>query len=168
MLQDSLGGSSRTLFIACVSCADVNTDESLNTLKYAVRAAAIKNKPKRNLAEMMGSEEFRLKMKNLEQFLENDGMRDGTIPDLEAFGADVLWATLVRLHYKSEGKGMSGKSEEALTKELEGLRAEIERMKKEHVEAIDRLEKKASGRGVGKCWMSAMLIEWACDSCCCR
>merc|ERR1719383_1523349 len=70
-------------------------------------------------------------------------MRDGTIPDLEAFGADVLWATLVRLHYKSEGKGMSGKSEEALTKELEGLRAEIERMKKEHVEAIDRLEKKA-------------------------
>jgi Kinesin motor domain len=45
MLQDSLGGNSRTVMIACVSPADVNLEESLNTLRYANRARAIKNKP---------------------------------------------------------------------------------------------------------------------------
>lgn len=45
MLQDSLGGNSRTLMIACVSPADVNFEETLNTLKYANRARNIKNKP---------------------------------------------------------------------------------------------------------------------------
>lgn len=144
VLQDSLGGTSRTLFIACVSPADVNMDESLNTLKYATRAAAIRNRPKRNLAEMMGSEEFRLKMRNLESFLANDQMRDGTIPDLEAFGPEVLWAMLVKLHYKSEGKGMSGKSEESLVKDIEHLSRELARERAEHMEVVARLERRVS------------------------
>ena len=45
LLQDSLGGNSKTLMIACVSPADVNADETLNTLKYANRAKNIQNKP---------------------------------------------------------------------------------------------------------------------------
>ena len=45
MLQDSLGGNSRTVMIACVSPAESNFDESLNTLKYAQRARNIRNKP---------------------------------------------------------------------------------------------------------------------------
>lgn len=45
MLQDSLGGNSRTLMVACVSPADINMEESVNTLRYAARARAIKNKP---------------------------------------------------------------------------------------------------------------------------
>jgi hypothetical protein len=45
LLQDSLGGNARTLMIACVSPADVNFEESMNTLKYASRARAIRNKP---------------------------------------------------------------------------------------------------------------------------
>jgi len=44
LLQDSLGGNSKTLMIACVSPADINFEESLNTLKYAQRARNIKNK----------------------------------------------------------------------------------------------------------------------------
>lgn len=44
-LQDSLGGNSRTVMIACVSPADVNLEESMNTLRYANRARNIKNKP---------------------------------------------------------------------------------------------------------------------------
>ena len=38
LLQDSLGGNSRTLMIACVSAADSSLEETLNTLKYAARA----------------------------------------------------------------------------------------------------------------------------------
>jgi len=45
ILQDSLGGNSRTSMIACVSPAEVNFEETLNTLKYASRARNIKNKP---------------------------------------------------------------------------------------------------------------------------
>ncbi|XP_078403096.1 kinesin family member 4 isoform X2 [Cetorhinus maximus] len=45
LLQDSLGGNSHTLMIACVSPADSNIEETLNTLRYADRARKIKNKP---------------------------------------------------------------------------------------------------------------------------
>ncbi|KAG1654870.1 Chromosome-associated kinesin KIF4 [Nymphon striatum] len=45
LLQDSLGGNSHTLMIACVSPADYNFEETLNTLRYADRARKIKNKP---------------------------------------------------------------------------------------------------------------------------
>ena len=45
LLQDSLGGNSHTVMIACVSPADSNMEESLNTLRYADRARKIKNKP---------------------------------------------------------------------------------------------------------------------------
>lgn len=45
ILQDSLGGNSRTTMIACVSPAESNYEESLNAVKYASRARNIKNKP---------------------------------------------------------------------------------------------------------------------------
>lgn len=45
LLQDSLGGNSHTVMIACISPADSNLEESLNTLRYADRARKIKNKP---------------------------------------------------------------------------------------------------------------------------
>ncbi|XP_042199673.1 kinesin-like protein KIF17 isoform X2 [Callorhinchus milii] len=48
MLQDSLGGNTKTLMVACLSPADNNYDESLSTLRYANRAKNIKNKPKIN------------------------------------------------------------------------------------------------------------------------
>ncbi|XP_046546034.1 kinesin-like protein KIF21A isoform X3 [Haliotis rubra] len=44
LLQDSLGGNSRTLMIACISPSDRDFMETLNTLKYANRAKNIKNK----------------------------------------------------------------------------------------------------------------------------
>ncbi|KAJ1424769.1 P-loop containing nucleoside triphosphate hydrolase [Sesbania bispinosa] len=44
LLQDSLGGNSKTVMIACVSPADSNAEETLNTLKYANRARNIQNK----------------------------------------------------------------------------------------------------------------------------
>ncbi|RLN97974.1 hypothetical protein BBJ28_00005606, partial [Nothophytophthora sp. Chile5] len=44
LLQDSLGGNSKTLMIACISPADVNYEETSNTLRYASRARSIENK----------------------------------------------------------------------------------------------------------------------------
>uniref|UniRef100_A0A8C1WP77 Kinesin family member 21A n=1 Tax=Cyprinus carpio TaxID=7962 RepID=A0A8C1WP77_CYPCA len=44
LLQDSLGGNSQTVMIACTSPSDQDFMETLNTLKYANRARNIKNK----------------------------------------------------------------------------------------------------------------------------
>jgi chromosome segregation ATPase len=44
LLQDSLGGNAHTLMIACVSPAEWNAGETVNTLKYANRARNIKNR----------------------------------------------------------------------------------------------------------------------------
>ena len=48
LLQDSLGGNTKTIMIAAVSPADYNYEETLSTLRYANRAKDIKNKPKIN------------------------------------------------------------------------------------------------------------------------
>lgn len=44
LLQDSLGGNSQTVMIACIGPSDRDFMETLNTLKYANRARNIKNK----------------------------------------------------------------------------------------------------------------------------
>lgn len=45
MLQDSLGGNSRTVMICCVSPAISNMAETINALRYANRARNIQNTP---------------------------------------------------------------------------------------------------------------------------
>ena len=52
LLQDALGGNSQTLFLACVSPAEVNLSETLSTLRYANRARNIQNKPVKNTDPM--------------------------------------------------------------------------------------------------------------------
>lgn len=48
MLEDSLGGNTKTCMIATCGPADYNYDETLSTLRYANRAKSIKNKPRIN------------------------------------------------------------------------------------------------------------------------
>jgi Kinesin motor domain len=45
LLQDSLGGNTKTVMVAAISPADFNYDETLSTLRYASRAKNIKNRP---------------------------------------------------------------------------------------------------------------------------
>jgi hypothetical protein len=45
LLQDSLGGNTKTVMIAALSPSDNNYEETLSTLRYASRAKSIKNKP---------------------------------------------------------------------------------------------------------------------------
>lgn len=48
LLQDSLGGNTKTIMITAVSPSDFNYDETLSSLRYASRAKQIKNQPKIN------------------------------------------------------------------------------------------------------------------------
>jgi len=48
LLQDSLGGKTKTFMIANIGPADYNMEETLSTLRYASRAKNIQNKPRIN------------------------------------------------------------------------------------------------------------------------
>ena len=57
ILQNALGGNSKTIMICAISPASVNYEESLSTLRYADRAKKIQNK-----AVINESEKFRTKL----------------------------------------------------------------------------------------------------------
>lgn len=48
LLQDSLGGNTKTCMVAAISPADYNYEETLSTLRYANNAKNIQNKPRIN------------------------------------------------------------------------------------------------------------------------
>jgi kinesin family protein 4/21/27 len=66
LLQDSLGGNSRTIMVACISPADSNVEESINTLRYAQRARNIKNSAVRNVVvnDMSATEAAAIRREN--------------------------------------------------------------------------------------------------------
>ena len=66
LLQDSLGGNSRTIMIACVSPANFNVEETTSTLRYATQARNISNTATANLVEAISQSEARkLKRENV-------------------------------------------------------------------------------------------------------
>lgn len=52
LLKESLGGNTRSIMIACISPSSLCYEETVNTLKYAVRARCIKKNVKKNTSEM--------------------------------------------------------------------------------------------------------------------
>ncbi|UMM29816.1 hypothetical protein L5515_011989 [Caenorhabditis briggsae] len=91
VLQDSLGGNSYTVFLACISPADTNSQETLNTLRYADRAKQIKNKPiinKNPKAEEIAI--LHALIKRLQQ--ENSDLKQGIAPSDGKIG-DVASST---------------------------------------------------------------------------
>lgn len=83
LLQDSLGGNSVTLMIACISPADYNIEETLSTLRYADRTKKIKNKPVINQdsqsAEIKRLNDIILSLKLKLYGIDNGENIDGTI-----------------------------------------------------------------------------------------
>ena len=128
MLQDSLGGNSRTLMIACVSPADVNMEESLNSLRYASRARAIKNKPVVNrdpVAAQIASLRQQLALARAENvdlrrklgLSPTENLQDQqSLDDLRL----TLESTRTQLSKLSRDLGFAKKSNEELKKDLQG------------------------------------------------
>ncbi|XP_038063245.1 chromosome-associated kinesin KIF4A-like [Patiria miniata] len=98
LLQDALGGNSQTLMLACVSPADSNMEETLNTLRYADRARQIKNKPIVN-RDPQSAELTRLKQQVQQlqvQLLQGKSIHGGPLPDGSMEGAADLKTLLDR------------------------------------------------------------------------
>ena len=78
LLQDSLGGNTKTVMVAAVSPADYNMDETLSTLRYASRAKAIKNKPVVNEDPKDALlKQYEDEIKRLKALLDKSGNADG-------------------------------------------------------------------------------------------
>lgn len=79
LLQDSLGGSTKTCIIATISPAQVNLDETLSTLEYANKAKYIKNKPKlnQNLSKKVLIKEYIDEINRLKSSLNSTKLQNG-------------------------------------------------------------------------------------------
>jgi hypothetical protein len=91
LLMDSIGGTAKTLMIACVSPSNIYSDETMSTLNYASRTMCIKNKP---LVQMEGQSRGMISLKKENDYYrrENDFYKNqllklvGTIPDISKGG----------------------------------------------------------------------------------
>lgn len=79
LLQDSLGGRTKTCIIATVSPAKSNLEETISTLEYAFRAKNIKNKPQLNpmLSKKTLLREFTSEIEKLKSELITTRQRNG-------------------------------------------------------------------------------------------
>ncbi|KAI1886935.1 hypothetical protein AGOR_G00200890 [Albula goreensis] len=87
ILQDSLGGRTKTSIIATVSPASINLEETLSTLEYAYRAKNIMNKPEVNqkLTKKALIKEYTEEIERLKRDLAATRDKNGVYLSLENF-----------------------------------------------------------------------------------
>ncbi|KAH0575203.1 Kinesin-like protein [Spironucleus salmonicida] len=91
LLQNSLGGNSKTLMVAAVNPASTNYDETMSTLRYADQAKKIKNKPKVNEDPKDAQiREMRDRIKKLEDQLQNAMQNGGNVLILQQIQQKIL------------------------------------------------------------------------------
>lgn len=88
LLQDSLGGRTKTCIIATVSPAKSNLEETISTLDYAFRAKNIKNKPQVNsmISKKTLLKEFTAEIEKLKGELIATRQRNGVYLTAEGYG----------------------------------------------------------------------------------
>jgi hypothetical protein len=127
LLMDSIGGTAKTLMIACVSPSSVYSDETMSTLNYASRTMNIKNKP---LVQMDAREKARedLEEENEMYISENEFLKGefmkllGMIPKMANGG-------LTEEDIENYKIAQGFRSNEELDKEIEKLKIENDELK---------------------------------------
>lgn len=87
LLQDSLGGKTKTCIIATISPSASNFEETLNTLDYAHRAKNIKNKPEVNqkMAQSEAIQHYIKEIERLQKTLDSHNKKNGIYLPPESF-----------------------------------------------------------------------------------
>jgi len=133
LLQDSLGGNTKTVMCANCGPAGYNYDETVSTLRYANRAKNIKNKPKINEDPKDAMlREFQDEIARLKAQLQGKGTYD---ENGEWQGEQKEYKEVEKIVHKEVIKEVTvGVSEEELSK----VHAEAERKKEEIRERAER------------------------------
>lgn len=154
LLQDSIGGQTKTALIATISPAKINTEETISTLEYASRAKNIQNKPqlgqdselmiKKILLKDMAKEISKLNNDLIASRSKNgvwldDGNYRELIEDGESMKTDLkeLRATNNSYKYKIDQQSKKLQSTE---NELSHLRKQVEMNKLKLVELEEKTE----------------------------
>ncbi|CAL1536848.1 unnamed protein product [Lymnaea stagnalis] len=139
ILQDSLGGNSHTLMIACVSPADSNIEETLNTLRYADRARKIKNKPIIN-RDPQAAEIMRLK--TLVQQLQGQLLQGGlSMCNIKSDTSTSICSTITTLDNSAEDLNKLNDRIKALESENFHLTRELEHSVAQSTRMLDQVMK---------------------------
>ncbi|KAK8748586.1 hypothetical protein OTU49_015872, partial [Cherax quadricarinatus] len=142
LLQDSLGGNTKTLMVACLSPADNNYDETLSTLRYANRAKNIKNKPKINEDPKDAMlREYQEEIRKLKEMLDKQGPQETIVsvaPDEDALAEE---REKVRREYDMKMRKMK---EEMETEQQNNalLQANMENLRKQYENQINEIKMK--------------------------
>ncbi|OMJ87533.1 hypothetical protein SteCoe_10708 [Stentor coeruleus] len=127
VLQDSLGGNSKTMLIITCSPASYNEAETISTLRFGIRAKAVKNKPKVNKEYSVA--ELKLLLSQANELINKKDIRiiwlekhfteiGGTIPaDIE--GEELKEETLASTQEYHEVMGILESEKQKLVEEME-------------------------------------------------
>ena len=76
LLQDSLGGNSKTLFVACIAPDVANLDETVRTLQYSCKAMHILNEPVANMDALVAQQQRHLqRLQNAHNLSSEEALR---------------------------------------------------------------------------------------------
>ncbi|KZV61068.1 kinesin-domain-containing protein [Peniophora sp. CONT] len=123
LLQDSLGGRTKTCIVATVSPARCCAEETLSTLDYALRAKSIRNKPELNarLARNALLREYVGEIERLKADLLAAREKNGI------FFAEETWATMSVEHERAKAEAAEARAFVAgLESQLKATREEFE------------------------------------------
>ncbi|XP_068181352.1 kinesin-like protein KIF3A [Antennarius striatus] len=149
LLQDSLGGNSKTMMCANIGPADYNYDETISTLRYANRAKNIKNKARINedpkdarLRQFQKEiEELKKKLDEGEEISGSEGSGSEDMDEGDDEGADADG------HRKRRGKkkvspGKMMEMQAKIKEERKALEAKLDMEEEERNKARAELEKR--------------------------
>lgn len=126
LLQDSLGGNTKTVMIANCGPADYNYDETLSTLRYADRAKQIKNKPRINEDPKDAMlREFQEEISRLRARLAEEEKRAKASATVIIDGKEVQVPMAERIVEKVKVVGLSEEEAAAIKEKAEKERAEL-------------------------------------------
>ncbi len=160
LLQDSLGGNTKTVMIAAISPADYNYEETLSTLRYADRAKSIKNKPKINEDPKDALlREYEAEIKTLRDMLQKMQMEGASNQMMSKVVAQMqnsmkadrnVEESVDILVKKLEGKGKKIKILEEDGSESEKGNSDNEKNFQEKLQEIENLEKEKNNINLEK------------------
>ncbi|XP_064537515.1 osmotic avoidance abnormal protein 3 [Drosophila montana] len=133
LLQDSLGGNTKTLMVACISPADSNYDETLSTLRYACRAKNISNVPTINEDPKDAQlRQYQEEILNLKRMLDESQQHESAVHYkfvednnkerelwLEEARSQMRQQMMAEMSYLKETPGEAAKTEHAVPQEQE-------------------------------------------------
>ncbi|KAK2718241.1 hypothetical protein QYM36_005532, partial [Artemia franciscana] len=150
LLQDSLGGNSRTVMVANIGPASYNYDETLTTLRYASRAKMIKNIPRINEdPKDTLLRQYQEEIMKLKSYLESKRERSGHRERKKRtdYDSDDSGATSdPEIMYEAERDAIMGNSQlleeekRRLLAEVEAKVIELRRQKDEQVAIQDKIK----------------------------